>query len=178
MENPGQFSLCIAQGVILTTHSLIFLILLYHICRINGLGQAHFQWDEAARRTLKRNLSWLIPTIVVFAFFLEATKIVPELKFSDALAKLSLIMNSLAISIFTARTLRFSGGITSELIEKYPRSWLCRLRYIWYPLAIFLPQRDVHLDATGPLDIRVVSDERPGFPADKRSSAPDKEPQS
>jgi potassium efflux system protein len=25
------------------------------------------------------------------------------------------------------------------LIEKQPQSWLCRLRYVWYPLAILLP---------------------------------------
>lgn len=149
MHNPGQFSLCIAGGVISTTRSLIFLILLYHICRTNGLGQAHFHWDEAARRTLKRNLSWLIPITVVFSFLLGAMKIVPEFKFSDALAKLSLMMNALAISIFAARILRFSGGITSELIEKYPRSWLCRLRYIWYPLAILLPLLIIWLAVTG-----------------------------
>ena len=25
------------------------------------------------------------------------------------------------------------------MIEKHPQSWLCRLRYVWYPLAILLP---------------------------------------
>jgi potassium efflux system protein len=45
----------------------------------------------------------------------------------------------LAISIFIAHILRFRGGITSILIEKHPQSWLCRLRYLWYPLAILVP---------------------------------------
>ena len=49
------------------------------------------------------------------------------------------MIQALAISIFAARILRFRGGITSVLIEKHPQSWLCRLRYLWYPLAILLP---------------------------------------
>ena len=56
---------------------------------------------------------------------------------------------ALAISIFTARILRFNGGITAELIEKYPQSWLCRLRYLWYPLAILMPLLIIWLAAVG-----------------------------
>jgi potassium efflux system protein len=149
MQNPGLFSLCVAFGVIFATRSLIFLILLYHICRNNGLGQSHFQWDAPTRRTLKRNLGWLIPILAVFSFFVGAMDTVPEFEFSDALAKLSLMMSALAIAVFAARILRFSGGITAGLIEKYPQSWLCRLRYVWYPLAIFLPLLIIWLAAIG-----------------------------
>jgi len=49
------------------------------------------------------------------------------------------MIQTLAISIFAARILRFRGGITSVLIEKQPQSWLCRLRYPWYPLTSLLP---------------------------------------
>ena len=49
------------------------------------------------------------------------------------------MIQTLAISIFAARILRFRGGITSVLIEKHPQSWLCRLRYLWYPLTSLLP---------------------------------------
>jgi potassium efflux system protein len=45
----------------------------------------------------------------------------------------------LALSTFAVRILRFRGGITSVLIEKHPQSWLCRLRYVWYPLAVLGP---------------------------------------
>jgi potassium efflux system protein len=42
-------------------------------------------------------------------------------------------------------------------------------------VTIAFPQRDVHLDATGPLEVRVVS-EPPGSKAHIRSSAAQKEP--
>jgi potassium efflux system protein len=42
-------------------------------------------------------------------------------------------------------------------------------------VTIAFPQQDVHLDATGPLEVRVVS-EPSGSEAGKRSSAAQKEP--
>jgi len=136
LRQPDPFSTGIAGGLIPTARLLIFVGLLYTICRQNGLAQAHFQWPESARRTLKRNLGWLIPIVALTSFFLGAMGTVAHFEYSDALAKLALMIQALALSIFTARTLRFRGGITSILIEKHPQSWLCRLRYLWYPLAI------------------------------------------
>ena len=149
LRQADPFSTGIAGGLIYAARPLIFLVLFYHICRQHGLAQAHFQWPESARRTLKRNLGWLIPISTVCSFFLGAMLTVAEFETSDALAKLALMIQALAISIFMARSLRFRGGITSVLIEKHPQSWLCRLRYVWYPLAILLPLLILYLAVIG-----------------------------
>jgi potassium efflux system protein len=149
LRQADPFSTGIAGGLIYATGTLIFLVLFYHICRQDGLAQAHFQWPESARRTLKRNMGWLIPIATVCSFFLGAMLKVPEFEYSDALAKLALMIQALAISIFIGRILRFRGGITSVLIEKHPQSWLCRLRYVWYPLAILLPLFILYLAVIG-----------------------------
>jgi len=133
------FSIGIAGGLIYAIPTLVFLGLFYNICRSNGLAQAHFQWPEPIRRTLQHNLNWLIPFATVSAFFLGAMETVPEFEYSDSLAKLALIIQALAVSTFFARILRFRGGITSILIQQHPKSWLCRLRYFWYPLVILIP---------------------------------------
>ena len=149
MTRAHPFSTGIVGGLINVIPPLTFMVLFYSICRQNGLGEVHFQWQAQSRRIVKRNLGWLTPIIVVSAFFLGAMKTVPEFEHSDALAKLALMTNALATSIFTARILRFNGGITAELIEKYPHSWLCRLRYLWYPLAILMPLLIIWLAAVG-----------------------------
>ena len=136
LRQLDPFSNGIAGGLIPAARLLILVGLFYNICRQNGLAQAHFQWPESARRTLKRNLVWLIPIVAMTAFFLGAMGTVAHFEYSDALAKLALMIQALALSIFTVSALRFRGGITSILIEKHPQSWLCRLRYLWYPLAI------------------------------------------
>ena len=149
LQQDDTFSTAIAGGLISAANLLIILVMFYHLCRQHGLASAHFQWPESARRTLNRNLGWLMPLTAVFAFFLGAMETVPEFEYTDALAKFSLMIIALATSLILARILRFRGGITSVLIEKYPKSWLCRLRYIWYPGAILVPLFVVWLAAVG-----------------------------
>ncbi len=139
LRQADPFSTGIAGGLVYATRPLIFMVLFYNICRQHGLAQTHFQWPESARRTLKHNLGWLIPITTVSSFFLGAMQTVPQFEFSDTLAKLALMIQVLALSTFAVRILRFRGGITSVLIEKHPQSWLCRLRYVWYPLAVLVP---------------------------------------
>jgi len=149
LRQADPFSTGVAGGLIYATRPLIFMVLFYHICRQYGLAPTHFQWPESARRTLKRNLGWMIPIVALTSFFLGATVSVPQFEYSDALAKLAFIIQASAISIFFARILRFKGGITSVLIEKNPNSWLCRLRYVWYPLTILLPLFMLYLALIG-----------------------------
>jgi potassium efflux system protein len=149
LRQPDPFSTGIAGGLIYATRPLFFMALFYHICRQNGLAQVHFQWSESVRGTLKRSLRWLIPITALTSFFLGAMVTVPQFEYSDALAKLALMIQVFAISIFLARSLRFRGGITSVLIEKHPQSWLCRLRYVWYPLLILLPLFTFYLALIG-----------------------------
>jgi potassium efflux system protein len=149
MRAPNPFSTGIAGGLIYATRPLIFMVFLYNICCQHGLAQAHFQWPESARRTLKRNLGWLTPIVALTSFFLGAMVKVPEFEYSDALAKLAIMIQALAISIFIVHILRFKSGITSLLIEKHPQSWLCRLRYVWYPIAILLPLFMLYLAVIG-----------------------------
>jgi potassium efflux system protein len=149
LHAPGPFSTGIAGGLIYATRPLIFMVLFYNICRQHGLAQVHFQWPESARRTLKRNLGWLAPIVALTSFFLGAMVKVPEFEYSDALAKLAIMIQALATSIFIVRILRFRSGITSVLIEKHPQSWLCRLRYVWYPLAILMPLFILYLAVIG-----------------------------
>ncbi len=139
LPQTGLFSDAIANGLIYVVRALFFMALFFIICREKGLAQIHFQWPESARKTLKINLAWAIPIVTVSSFFIGAMESVPEVDYSDALGKLAIMVYSLAISIYAARILSFKGGITSVLITKYPQSWWCRLRYIWYPLAILLP---------------------------------------
>jgi potassium efflux system protein len=149
LQSASPFSTGIAGGLIYATRPLIFLALFYNICRKYGLAQAHFQWPESARRILKRNMGWVIPIVAISSFFIGAMETVPELEYSDALAKLAITIQMLAVSTFAARTLRFKGGITGTLIEKRAQDWLCRLRYVWYPVTILLPLITLYLAVTG-----------------------------
>jgi potassium efflux system protein len=161
LQSASPFSKVIVVGLIFAIRPLIFLFLFYNICRKYGLAQAHFQWPESVRQILKRNLGWLIPIVALSSFFIGAMETVAEFEYSDALAKLALLIQMIAASAFAALTLRFKGGITAVLIEKSPKDWLCRLRYVWYPLTILIPLIILYLAIIGyyysAIELRVLA---------------------
>ena len=110
LREADPFSTGIAGGLISAARRLILLVLLFNICRQNGLGQAHFQWPESALRTLKRNLGWLFPIIAVSSFFLGTMDSAALFEYNDPLATFALIIQALAVSIFAALILRFRGA--------------------------------------------------------------------
>ncbi|MGD8993149.1 MAG: mechanosensitive ion channel, partial [Desulfobacterales bacterium] len=160
LRPPQPFTLALVSGLKATALILLVLNLFYYICRKNGLAQVHFRWPEPARRLLMHNFSWYFPIVAVSAFFLTTMQAVPQVQHADALAKFALIVQFAAAAIFMARILHFRAGITSTLVQKYPKSWLVRLRYVWYPLVIVLPLLNLGLTVQGyfysALEIRFV----------------------
>jgi len=72
-------------------------------------------------------------------FLISAMSTVKEIEFGDSAAKLALIVQMIAISVFFGWILRFSGGIVATLLKNHPTGWLARLRYIWWPVAVGMP---------------------------------------
>ena len=143
------FTRAVSNGLINTAEMLAALRFFYYVCKDNGLGQIHFEWPEAARQTLKRNLRWLIPLAAVAGFVISSMAATREIKYSDSLSKLALIVQGMAVSICIAKTLRFSGGIVAHLLKYHKSDLLTRLRFGWYPLAVGLPLFVVVLAALG-----------------------------
>ncbi len=139
----------VTGGLLEAARSFFVMGLAYHICRKDGLAQVHFRWNESARQTLIHNLNWSIPIIVGSSFIVAAMAAVPEIEYGEVLGKIALIVTAVATAIFFARILRFKGGITSLLIQEYPKNWLTRLRYVWYPLVIVVPVVAIYLTIQG-----------------------------
>jgi potassium efflux system protein len=136
---PYLFTQTIAKGTLRAAQMLTILIFSIQFCRPNGLAHVHFSWPKEARLTIRRNLAWLTPVAVILTFFIAGMDVSKKYEPGESLAKVALMVLGLAVSMFTVRVLRFSGGIVSAWIEKNPKSWLVRLRYIWYPMAVGVP---------------------------------------
>ncbi len=139
LPDPHDFSRAIATGLVSAATYLAGLRFFYHLLRRHGLAHVHFRWNEAIRQSLRRNLLWFTPIAVLTAFLVYAMTTVKEIEFGDSMAKLALIIQVFALTAFFGRILRFSGGVVSTLLVKYPGGWLARLRYVWWPLAVGFP---------------------------------------
>ena len=151
LQLPGiqEFTHAVATGLITAAGMLAGLRFFYNVCRRNGLAHVHFKWNEPIRQTLRKNLWWFTPVVVLTGFFVSAMANVKEFESSDSMAKLALIIQMVAVSAFFGRILRFSGGIVTTLLKTYPSGWLARLRYVGWPLAVGLPLFLAALAASG-----------------------------
>ena len=141
LQLPGAdgFTRAIANGLMYAAQFLFGLRFFYHLVRRNGLAQVHFRWTEQTRKSLRMNLWWFTPVVVLSAFLVYAMMIVDQIESGDSMARLAFITQMLAFTVFLSRILRFSGGVVSNLLKHSPTGWLMRLRYIWWPLAVGLP---------------------------------------
>jgi potassium efflux system protein len=76
---------------------------------------------------------------VPLSFVVAVTRTQNKVEFVDSLGRLALICVMIALSVFVARVLRFSGAIMARLIRSRRESWLVRFRFLWYPLAVGFP---------------------------------------
>lgn len=121
------------------TWILIFWLVLFNVCRPSGLAQVHFRWPETIRSIFRTHLAWLIPveSLVVLLYYLMETNVGYEHRL--LLGMIAISTQCMALSAFGAIAFGFDRGVTSVLLKKYPDTWFCRLRYIWYPAMVLIP---------------------------------------
>ena len=134
-----DFSRAVSIGSIIAAGAFATLYFVYTVCRKDGIGETHFKWREGLRATLRGNLFWLMQIGVPLSFVLAAVQAQNKVEYNDSLGRLALIFVMIALSVFVARVLRFSGEIMARLIRSRRESWLVRFRFIWYPLAVGVP---------------------------------------
>jgi potassium efflux system protein len=151
LQLPGMhdFTRAIATGLMTAAGMLVGIRFFYNVCRRNGLAHVHFKWNDSIRQSLRRNLWWVTPVVVIAAFLVSAMPNIKEIESGDSMAKLALIIMMIATSVFLGRILRFSGGIVTALLKTNPTGWLARLRYVGWPLAVGLPLFIAALAASG-----------------------------
>lgn len=146
LPTAHEFTLAVSNGFKSIAQALALYGFFYYICIDHGLAQSHFNWPEATRLILKRNL-WLLLRILLPLLFL--IRLETTVEFGDSLGRLAFIAITIGLSVFLSRILKFSGAIVSAMIKNRPNDWLVLSRYIWFPLAVGLPLLMALLAAMG-----------------------------
>jgi len=139
LPTAHDFTRAVGQGLMIGAQTFATLYFVYAMCREDGLGDAHFKWREGIRKTLRHDLIWLMQIAVPLSFIVAVVRTQNKVEYIDSLGRLALISVMIALSVFVARVLRFSGEIIVRLIRSRRESWLVRFRYLWYPLAVGAP---------------------------------------
>ncbi len=115
----------------------------------NGLAESHFRWPLQPRRTLSRNLSWLLPVAVLLTVLVAMTESAPSALYRDTLGRLAFMIGLLLASLFIWRVLRPSAGVLSGRLADGVGGWRWQIRYLWYPLLLAAPLLLIALAAEG-----------------------------
>jgi potassium efflux system protein len=148
-HEADDFSRAVGAGLLLAARTLAVTAFLYHLCRRNGLLEAHFVWPEEARRSLLHNVLWVTQLLVPLAFVIGMTGAEGNLIYHNSLGRFASMVALLGLAVFFARMLRPSGAIGSFLRARHSRNWMFRLRALWYLYLVGTPVVFAGLAAAG-----------------------------
>ena len=134
-----DFTRAIGIGLKSASIPLLFLQFFYRIFASDGIARKHFQWNKNNVGLLRKQIGWIRFIAVLAIFVISSTAASKEPIYSDNLGRLAFIINMLALAVFLGQLLNPNSGLLQSYIKTNPEGWLTKLRYIWYPAAIFTP---------------------------------------
>ncbi|MDH3584682.1 MAG: mechanosensitive ion channel, partial [Phycisphaerae bacterium] len=134
-----EFTKAIGAGLGASAWVFLALQLVREICRKHGLAEEHFRWSEAAIRTLRKHTLWLLYVMLPVAFISTVAWSQADQVHRHGLGRIAFMVGNLAIAYYIARILAPGGDVLGPFLQKQSDSWLNRLRYIWFGIAVGTP---------------------------------------
>ncbi|MEJ2692418.1 MAG: mechanosensitive ion channel [Candidatus Thiodiazotropha sp.] len=138
LPTAAPFTIAIADALITVSISLTASLLLYEVCRPEGVGQRHLRWAQGVCAPLNRELRWAIPATASFRFVvaLSAGANLPaEVMMIGRLSVIAIMAVSLA---FIFRLLGHQSELMHGWRKSTPHSLLVQLHFLWYPLLLLI----------------------------------------
>ncbi len=126
----------VGSGLIEVAGVLLFFFGFRILCCRGGAALAHLGWPENNVRLLRSNLRWvlaiMVPVVLVTVIIGEQ----PDKAHINSLGRLGYIVIVVSLGVFLQRVLSPHSGVMAKPINERRRTWLVRLRHLWYPLAV------------------------------------------
>lgn len=129
----------LGTGLVTVAPLVFFVSLLRALCEPNGLGVAHFRWNEHAAGPLRRQLDLLLLTFVLPAFLLVLTATrAADLVYGEITRALLLAL-LVGLAMFLYRLLHPTRGIVPALQSRAIGQQYGRRGWIWLGLGVLIP---------------------------------------
>ncbi len=119
-----------------------------HVCRANGLADAHFGWDVFARRQVRLRVRWMMTSLpFIFVGYLAHFHI--ERTYGDSLGRVCLIISTLILGTNLCQLFYPKGKFFSAIEESYPGLVGQRLKGVMFAIPLVVCVSLVGLYLTG-----------------------------
>ena len=152
MADATNTTLIYAAGLQAAGHVILFLGVLRHICRSNGLGLAHLRWHPSLCENLGRQAAWLMPIGAPLAFFGAAGTATVTTDFINlstavqiediglvAIGRLSFVARMVLLMYVIHRVWRKGGAVISAFAESVERAKWAQYHILWFGPALMIP---------------------------------------
>ncbi|OXU16191.1 mechanosensitive ion channel domain-containing protein [Sedimentisphaera salicampi] len=104
-----------------------------------GLG-SHFGMNEEALQTFSANLVWFFSILIPAAFLYYSFQLGEDTKAGqDACRRIIFLIQQASVIVFLITVLNPKGTIIRSWLEKHEGSWLDKLKYLLFTIAILVP---------------------------------------
>jgi potassium efflux system protein len=135
----GDFAYSVGRGLMLTACAWLPGALVVQICRKQGLAGAHFHWPEEPLRKAARSLRWLMMVALPLLFVVATLEFQRVEGYKETLGRSAAIVGLVLLGGWVAKVFWPGGAMFGGGGLAGDRSWLRRLRLLWYPLVVLLP---------------------------------------
>jgi len=152
LHNASDVGLRYGAGLQAAGQTMLFLSLLRQLCREHGVALFHSQWTPVLVEQLHRQLGWLIPVVVPFAFFVGigsasvpsnfiqlASALQTENPGLVALGRLAFAAQMVFLLVAIHRIWRKEGAVMKEFAASEDNNRWASYHVFWFGPALLAP---------------------------------------
>jgi len=137
-KSADSFKSAFVTGLLTASVSLGMIQFFYRMFKPEGLAESLFHWHQRTPRLIYQQIKWSRWIIIPCVFIVSMAGSNITGLHSHTLGRTAQIVMMLAISYAMHRLTHPTTGLGKN-IYLYSSSWLSRLRYVWYGLAVLAP---------------------------------------
>ncbi len=138
LPTAAPFTVAFADALINVGISLTAALLLYEVCRPEGVGPRHLRWSRSICDPLSRELRWVIPLAAPLRFLVALSAGASLPAEAMIIGRLSVIAIMIATLVFQYRLLQRQGELMNSWRQSSPQSLLVQLQFLWLPLLMLI----------------------------------------
>lgn len=135
----SDFSQALGAGLEAVAFVYLLLNLLRQVCRNDGLGEAHFVWDDATVKVVHTRLRLIMFAVLPLLFIAAMVHSGRSAPGGDSLERICFII-ALALIGFSAYQIAHpKTGVFAAALRDDTAGWSNRTKWIWFPLFFGMP---------------------------------------
>lgn len=135
----GDLTLALGDALVTTAPFLLTLLFAREVYRPRGLAEAHFSWRPEASRLMRRHLPWFTPLATLALLAVTLFEGGAQDEWNQTAGRAAALLFTTAGTIFIVCLLHPGSGLLAPGERDRERSWLARLRWIWFLLGAGVP---------------------------------------